>query len=139
MRLNNFLQSKLRENTSISYTRTVSPEKPEHHGCNLRVGPTRLYQGISSVSYEAAMACAADEAYKHLSILETEDNIRWFLGLPHRFHLPEFDAVRDQLRALKQRIKREPVNRSMAYREIGFLYTKVDSVERELLNLGLSE
>jgi hypothetical protein len=92
--------------------------------------------GTSQLSFASAMDDAARDALDTVRNLSTEEAVRHHFGLPPRFHLQECDAIRDQLRLLRQRVRLSAPN-SSGRKKIGIFYTQLDALERYLMQLGL--
>ena len=133
--LNNTLQGAVREPVRINYSTTQTPNG--EFECAVFVGNKGVWFGnVRSTPVEAEKD-AALTALDEIKAVKAEKELRDLLGLRSRVHLTELDHVRDQLRALRQRVKNATgitsIDRSIAYTVIGKLYQAVDRCENTIV------
>lgn len=129
-RLNNFLSSKLRENISTTFVRQGTAAI----AC---IGSGR-WVGTASFSTRIAENNAAWSAFAELSGLN-EEEIRQRIGFPARPKVAELDEIRDVLKRLKFKMRRDvtPGHHGRAFRKLGGFYKELEEFERVLVRSNL--
>lgn len=129
--LNQLMQDRCRSNVSVRYVETGVRRM------KVLIG-TREFHGSPAFSWWSAKQNAARRAHEELSGL-TEQQIRQTCGLPGRPRVDEVDEMRDVLRRLRKRANDELHGgaRYAARNRIGHAYMAIDSLEQQLLNMGL--
>lgn len=129
-RLNALVSSKLRENVSAKFVR----QGTAFIAC---IGSAR-WLGTASFSTRIAESNAACAAYAELSIMD-EQQIRHRIGFPTRPHVAELDEVRDVLKRLKVKMRRDitPGHHGRAFRKLGSFYREIEEFEQVLLRCNV--
>lgn len=125
-RLNNLLSSKLRENVATTFVH----QDGDVVAC---VGSGR-WVGAASFSVRIAENNSAWVAHAELSGMD-ELQIRHRIGFPLRPHVAELDEIRDILKRLKIKMRRDltPGHHGRAFRKLGGFYNELEGFEKVLL------